>query len=269
MGSGDASCTEDQNPSCSGWAKAGECDRNPAFMKTSCCMSCGLGTTTPPPTPPPTPAPMMAAASDCKDENPSCVPWSTAGECERNPTWMKANCKMSCKACEAVPAAGANPAMSATPGVPGTPGAAAAVPTTQVATTTPVWATSDCQTATPDNPALKACYDAVTWVFTNGLTSNPDWFPGLTFSSPFESVQYKMHSDGRCPMPCAPTNDGCKSAMSDMNSECYKAVIFAKNDGIYGHPEWFPELKASSPIDDFQMHLHNQNATLCPKPCKQ
>mmetsp|Transcript_82039 Transcript_82039/g.171722 ORF Transcript_82039/g.171722 Transcript_82039/m.171722 type:complete len:467 (-) Transcript_82039:78-1478(-) len=248
----------DSESSCSGWAQNGECRRNPNYMKVKCCRSCQngqAGSVPAVPAAPAQPAGAGSAAADCSDASSSCGAWAAAGECNKNPDWMKGNCKVSCKVCQL--SAGTSLGSASAPKV-----------TTMMATTTPAWATSDCQTATADNPSLKACFDSVTWVFTHGLTSNPEWFPGLTFTSPFEAVQYKMHADGKCPMPCAPTNAGCQSASDNESGECYKAVIFAKNDGIHAHPEWFPELKPESPVDDFQMHLHNQNTTLCPKPCK-
>merc|ERR1719384_1869646 len=48
---------------------------------------------TPPPAPQPTPA------GSCSDDNPSCEFWANSGECERNPAFMLANCRLSCGVC--------------------------------------------------------------------------------------------------------------------------------------------------------------------------
>jgi hypothetical protein len=39
-GSGAAGCTLDKDASCKGWAAAGECPRNPAYMQATCGTSC-------------------------------------------------------------------------------------------------------------------------------------------------------------------------------------------------------------------------------------
>lgn len=37
------SCTSDKHSSCRYWAGRGECRRNPSYMNTNCCKSCGVG----------------------------------------------------------------------------------------------------------------------------------------------------------------------------------------------------------------------------------
>ncbi|CAJ1396150.1 unnamed protein product [Effrenium voratum] len=50
--------------------------------------------------------------------------------------------------------------------------------------------------------------------------------------------------------------------------ECYVAVSWAMTDGIYDHPEWWPELQpGASSFEEFQQHQHLMNSTLCPEPC--
>ena len=42
----------------------------------------------------------MFVADDCRDKNQYCPDWAAAGECERNPQWMTANCLVSCNVCD-------------------------------------------------------------------------------------------------------------------------------------------------------------------------
>merc|ERR550532_2956976 len=34
--------------------------------------------------------------------------------------------------------------------------------------------------------------------------------------------------------------------------------MWAKDVGIFQHPEWYPDLTPDSPVEDFQAHLHHQ-----------
>ncbi|CAK9113975.1 unnamed protein product [Durusdinium trenchii] len=57
-------------------------------------------------------------------------------------------------------------------------------------------------------------------------------------------------------------------ATAKRGDECFIAVNWAMSDGIYEHPEWWPELQAgASSFEEFQAHQHLMNATLCPQPC--
>ncbi|KAL1499036.1 hypothetical protein AB1Y20_013552 [Prymnesium parvum] len=42
-----------------------------------------------------------AAAEDCRDEHDGCVQWAQAGECDKNPSFMKTTCAVSCHSCPA------------------------------------------------------------------------------------------------------------------------------------------------------------------------
>ncbi|CAE7236450.1 ENDOU [Symbiodinium sp. CCMP2456] len=58
----------------------------------------------------------------------------------------------------------------------------------------------------------------------------------------------------------------CETAQR--GDECWTAVTWAMNDGVYEHPEWWPELQpGASSFEEFQGHQHLMNATLCPQPC--
>lgn len=62
------------------------------------------------------------------------------------------------------------------------------------------------------------------------------------------------------------TQDSCETAKR--GDECWVAVSWAMADGIYEHPEWWPELQpGASSFEEFQAHQHLMNSTLCPQPC--
>jgi len=50
---------------------------------------------------------------DCVDGRPSCGEWAGSGECEKNPGFMKATCKLSCAVCDCAPGGGAEGAAAA------------------------------------------------------------------------------------------------------------------------------------------------------------
>mmetsp|Transcript_117512 Transcript_117512/g.374448 ORF Transcript_117512/g.374448 Transcript_117512/m.374448 type:complete len:494 (+) Transcript_117512:69-1550(+) len=262
---------QDSMDSCPVWAGRGYCVDHAEFMATNCCASCrgagGGGSVQPTPAPsssttePPTPAP---PAVSCEDSSATCSAWAARGECEDNSVWMNQNCKLSCKVCSGTATA---PPIAVDDS---TTTEAMELTTTKelmTSTMTPIFPTADCHTAVADDARDQICYDAVRWVFTDGLYQHPEWYVGLTPSSDFEAAQYKVHQDHatQCPMPCAPTPEGCTTAVS--GSSCWDSITFARTDGIYSHPEWFPELQPTSSIADFQMHLHNSNTTVCPWPC--
>merc|ERR1712060_974522 len=57
----------------------------------------------------------------------------------------------------------------------------------------------------------------------------------------------------------------CRQAVE--GGECHGAVKWAKEAGIFQHPEWYPDLTPDSPVEDFQAHLHSINHGNCPQPC--
>eukprot|EP00310_Coccolithus_braarudii_P021085 CAMPEP_0183348094 /NCGR_PEP_ID=MMETSP0164_2-20130417/12722_1 /TAXON_ID=221442 /ORGANISM="Coccolithus pelagicus ssp braarudi, Strain PLY182g" /LENGTH=337 /DNA_ID=CAMNT_0025519643 /DNA_START=26 /DNA_END=1036 /DNA_ORIENTATION=- len=42
------------------------------------------------------------AAATCRDFHDNCMQWMAAGECEKNPVYMRQNCAMSCESCESM-----------------------------------------------------------------------------------------------------------------------------------------------------------------------
>ncbi len=99
---------------CEAWAGEGECVNNPTYMSANCaksCDQCGMSPPTESPTPdvsfssdPDASAPTVAPAA-CTDSNSECPSWASNGECNNNPTWMRANCALSCNVCQGDPKA--------------------------------------------------------------------------------------------------------------------------------------------------------------------
>ena len=76
---------EDSQPDCVGWARAGECDANPQFMREACQKSCRI---------------CGGATEECVDDNTAdCPGWANDGQCETNPEYMLYSCKKSCRVC--------------------------------------------------------------------------------------------------------------------------------------------------------------------------
>jgi len=84
---------KDENDSCPGWAKLGECEKNPAYMHTKCKKSCNKcsGKVTPKPT--------TAKPANCKNtvDDDLCDEFAANGKCDM---WsMKVKCRRSCNTC--------------------------------------------------------------------------------------------------------------------------------------------------------------------------
>lgn len=88
----DTECA-DEKVECVRWAKEGECDQNPSYMRRLCRVSCGECTL-------PAGAPRVVEwATGCRDLSPMCSRWAQCGECERNSEFMRAQCRVSCSVC--------------------------------------------------------------------------------------------------------------------------------------------------------------------------
>jgi len=59
---------------------------------------------------------------------------------------------------------------------------------------------------------------------------------------------------------------GCHTAVE--GEECFKAVIWAMQDGINAHPDWYPGLTAASDFTKFQEVIHKHDQDQCPQPCE-
>ena len=111
----------DESDSCPIWAQTGQCEMNPEYMLNNCLISCGvcagptLNTTTS--TTITTPKPSTTTTSSttaipttttvttttttkaCLDASEDCPLWARTGQCEENPSYMLANCLISCGVC--------------------------------------------------------------------------------------------------------------------------------------------------------------------------
>jgi len=75
-------------------------------------------------------------------------------------------------------------------------------------------------------------------------------------------------------LPATPSGH-CKDAVTEGGSpvhgmaECSKAVKWAKEHGVYEHPEWYKDAKltAGSGYAGFQRYLHSEGKNDCPAPC--
>jgi len=134
-----------------------------------------------------------------------------------------------------------------------------------------------CQDATPGSE----CHDSVLWAMDEGVHKNPQWYPGLSATSSFSEFQQVLHEGGHggCQAPCSSDGgsegDGggwkrrlvslCHTATP--GEKCYDDVTWAKDKGIFEHPEWYPGLDATSTFTDFQQHLYSNELSDCKQPC--
>ena len=77
---------------CDRWAAAGECTRNPDYMRVRCADECAqAANAAPPPSPAPSPLPVYTKSA--------CAAWAAAGECAHNRNFMSQSCSTACQ-CE-------------------------------------------------------------------------------------------------------------------------------------------------------------------------
>merc|ERR1712157_478658 len=100
------------------------------------------------------------------------------------------------------------------------------------------------------------------------ILAHPEEFPELSQASSFEDFQAHFHTSNPalCPIPCEmPSQQPCHTSLE--GEPCYAHVRWAMKNGIFAHPEWFPELSQASSFEDFQAHFHTSDPALCPIPC--
>lgn len=117
------------------------------------------------------------------------------------------------------------------------------VTTVRITTSETPPATS-CHTALPG----EKCHGEVTWAMTDGIFSNPQWYPGLSPSSSFEDFQKHLHdikaADGACPLPCEPPTTGLPTS-SPLPSTACDAVLQSiaaddwSSDTCSGRINWY------------------------------
>mmetsp|Transcript_20147 Transcript_20147/g.51480 ORF Transcript_20147/g.51480 Transcript_20147/m.51480 type:complete len:592 (+) Transcript_20147:93-1868(+) len=104
---------------------------------------------------------------------------------------------------------------------------------------------------------VKRAYEVFTKKYSN-MTSDEE-LPApscdFNFGAFYREFYYKDPTAG----PCGKPKPG---------SACDKAANWGKNDGIYGHPEWYDGLTTTSTLEDFQELLYMQGKSECLRPCK-
>ena len=88
--------TPDSSESCEGWAQAGECDANAPYMHMECAHACKLCGAAAPRTAASPAGGGFVADLACVDKSSYCGQWAAVGECDSNPGYMKANCRVTC-----------------------------------------------------------------------------------------------------------------------------------------------------------------------------
>jgi len=113
------------------------------------------------------------------------------------------------------------------------------------------------------------CYSAVRYFMSKDFFENMKDYPNLNVRSTFEDFQAEVHifNSSACPLPpCAAAPVQCEHVAH--GTPCYEAAAWARADGIWANPDWYPELQAgASSIQGFQAHIHVVDPTLCPLPC--
>ena len=82
---------------CDRWAAAGECTRNPEYMRVRCADECAQAANAAPPSPAPSPLLVYTKSA--------CAAWAAAGECAHNRIFMSQSCSAACQ-CESWASAG-------------------------------------------------------------------------------------------------------------------------------------------------------------------
>ncbi|CAE7199415.1 Nhlrc2 [Symbiodinium natans] len=126
------------------------------------------------------------------------------------------------------------------------------------------------------------CWDEANWAKTQGIFEHPEWYPGLQPDSGLDKFQAAVHKEtpNKCPQPCgvpiqeSPRKDTQQAQPADTNchtaqqgEKCWDEVNWAKTQGIFEHPEWYPGLQPDSGLDKFQAAVYKETPDRCPKPC--
>jgi len=92
---------------------------------------------------------------------------------------------------------------------------------------------------------------------------NPDHNTSLNNWSSFEEVQKWLHNTNEITCP-----EACECRPAWVGSTCHAAVVYAMEEGIAEHPEWYPGLTPKSSFEEFQDYLWRwDDESECTKPC--
>lgn len=134
-----------------------------------------------------------------------------------------------------------------------------------VAATTTTTTPPACRTA----QAGEECYDSIIWAMTQGIVTNPEWYPGLSTDSHFEDFQNLFYREKTNYGVCdAPACSSCHTAVR--GEECYDDVKWAMETGILEHPDWYPGLSQESSFHEVQRFLWEKvhdSTGHCHEPC--
>lgn len=168
--------------------------------------------------------------------------------------------------------------VSSTTAAPSTTTTEASTPTTSATASAPEHVRARARSSAQgplchDAQKGEPCYNYVAWAMKDGLRRRPELYPGLDANSSFADFQESVHrSNGDyCPKPCRHSGElargaACRDARAP--EQCYEDTAWAMRGGIWEHPEWYERVVPESRFEEFQAELHRQNASLCPKPCK-
>eukprot|EP00931_Biecheleriopsis_adriatica_P112492 TRINITY_DN8712_c0_g1_i1.p1 TRINITY_DN8712_c0_g1~~TRINITY_DN8712_c0_g1_i1.p1 ORF type:complete len:834 (-),score=238.38 TRINITY_DN8712_c0_g1_i1:88-2589(-) len=81
--------------------------------------------------------------------------------------------------------------------------------------------------------------------------------------------------DGSCALQALQVRSSRSSSQSgchdvtekDGPNECMKAIQWARSDGVFAHPDWYPGMTANSSLPEWQLAIHNTKKPACPRPC--
>jgi len=125
-----------------------------------------------------------------------------------------------------------------------------------------------CHTAVPG----EECFEHLMWAMQTGIFEHPERYPGLNTQSASEDFQLVLHNDTdmKCWKPCPRANmttadeGSCHTTVP--GEECFEHLMWARQIGIFEHPDWYPGLTTKSEMEDFQLVLRDVE-NRCPTPC--
>ncbi|CAK8992854.1 Poly(A)-specific ribonuclease PARN [Durusdinium trenchii] len=112
------------------------------------------------------------------------------------------------------------------------------------------------------------CAAEVLEAMLEGFAQNPKKFVGLTVHSTYSEFQAYFHNAGMhdCPRPCLPHEEPC--VKFGPNYPGMADVVWARNDGMVNHPEWYPELSSKSSNKEIAKALYMHGVKKCKRICE-
>eukprot|EP00435_Cladocopium_sp_Y103_P022801 s1840_g5.t1 len=112
------------------------------------------------------------------------------------------------------------------------------------------------------------CTTEVVDAMLHGFSDDPSKFVGLNVTSTFSDFQAYFHNAGmhQCRRPCLPYEEPCVifgpfyPGMGD--------VMWVRTHGMLEHPEWYPDLSATSSNKDIAKALYMRGTPSCKRVCE-